>query len=186
MIIGVCGFIGTGKDTIADYLVGFHGYRRDSFAGTLKDAVAAVFGWDRELLEGITDSSRKFRETKDEYWSNVFGVHITPRYILQFFGTEVCRNNLHKDIWIKSLINKLSNSSEKIVISDVRFINEASAIKEMGGYILFIDRNNLAEQYNHSSELDIKEIGENYSDYIIHNHSTLDNYYSNILSILER
>ena len=48
MIIGICGFIGSGKDTIADYLVNFHGFRRESFANTLKDAVAAVFGWDRE------------------------------------------------------------------------------------------------------------------------------------------
>ena len=138
-LIGICGNAGAGKDCVASFLIKEKGYLKTSFASPLKDAVAAIFNWDRELLEGITDSSRKFRETKDEYWSNVFGVHITPRYILQFFGTEVCRNNLHKDIWIKSLINKLSNSSEKIVISDVRFINEASAIKEMGGYILFID-----------------------------------------------
>jgi len=40
MIIGVCGFIGSGKDTIADYLTNFHGYRRESFANSLKDAVA--------------------------------------------------------------------------------------------------------------------------------------------------
>ena len=43
MIIGICGLIGAGKDTIADYLVNVHGFRRESFAGTLKDAVAAVF-----------------------------------------------------------------------------------------------------------------------------------------------
>ena len=51
MIIGVCGLIGAGKDTIADYLVNVHEFRRESFANTLKDAVAAVFGWDRTLLE---------------------------------------------------------------------------------------------------------------------------------------
>ena len=50
MIIGVCGFIGSGKDTIADYLTNFHGFRRESFAGSLKDAVAQVFGWDRTML----------------------------------------------------------------------------------------------------------------------------------------
>ena len=57
MIIGVCGLIGAGKDTIADYLVNIHEFRRDSFAATLKDAVAAVFGWDRDMLEGRTRSS---------------------------------------------------------------------------------------------------------------------------------
>ena len=54
MIIGVCGFIGSGKDTVADYLQNFHEFRRESFASTLKDAVAAVFGWDRTMLEGRT------------------------------------------------------------------------------------------------------------------------------------
>ena len=52
MIVGICGWIGSGKDTIADYLVNVHQFRRDSFASTLKSAVAEVFGWDREMLEG--------------------------------------------------------------------------------------------------------------------------------------
>ena len=52
MIISVTGFIGSGKDTIADYLVAEHVFKRESFAVTLKDSVATVFGWDRELLEG--------------------------------------------------------------------------------------------------------------------------------------
>ena len=51
MILGVTGLIGSGKDTIADYLVTEHGFKRVSFAASLKDAVAAVFGWDREMLE---------------------------------------------------------------------------------------------------------------------------------------
>jgi dephospho-CoA kinase len=59
MIIGVCGFIGSGKDTVADYLVNFHEFRRESFANTLKDAVAAVFGWDRTMLEGRTKTARE-------------------------------------------------------------------------------------------------------------------------------
>ena len=59
MIIGVTGFIGSGKDTIADYLCTQHGFKRISFAASLKDAVASVFGWDREMLEGTTKSSRE-------------------------------------------------------------------------------------------------------------------------------
>lgn len=64
MIIGVTGLIGSGKDTIADYLTTHKGFKRLSFAASLKDAVAAVFGWDRELLEGSTKTSREWREQK--------------------------------------------------------------------------------------------------------------------------
>ena len=55
-VIGIVGLIGAGKDTVADYLVNFHRYKRESFANSLKDAVAQVFGWDREMLEGRSNS----------------------------------------------------------------------------------------------------------------------------------
>ena len=67
MIIGVCGFIGSGKDTIADYLTNFHGFRRESFANSLKDAVSMVFGWDRTMLEGRTKQAREWREQVDPW-----------------------------------------------------------------------------------------------------------------------
>ena len=65
MIIGICGLIGSGKDTTADYLVNVHQYRRDSYASTLKDVVSAVFGWPRDMLEGRTKHSREWREQVD-------------------------------------------------------------------------------------------------------------------------
>jgi hypothetical protein len=140
MIIGFLGFIGSGKDTAADYLVNFHGFRRDSFASTLKDAVACVFGWDRTLLEGRTKESREWREQPDIWWSERLGKSITPRYILQFWGTEVCRNGFHNDIWIASLENKIRKTNDNVVITDVRFPNEISAIKNAGGKVFRIKR----------------------------------------------
>jgi len=149
MIIGVCGFIGSGKDTIADYLVGFHGYRRDSFAGTLKDAVAAVFGWDRELLEGRTPEARAWREQVDAWWAKRLNMpNLTPRWVLQYWGTEVCRKAFHDDIWIASLENKIRNSRDHVVISDCRFPNEIEAIKKAGGKIYWVQRGELPEWYN--------------------------------------
>ena len=140
MIIGVCGLIGAGKDTIADYLVNIHEFRRDSFAATLKDAVSSVFGWDRDMLEGRTRSSREWREQPDAWWSERLEREITPRWILQWWGTEVCRRGFHDDIWIASLENKLRTSQDDVVISDCRFPNEIAAIRAQGGYVIRVMR----------------------------------------------
>ena len=148
MIIGICGFIGSGKDTVANYLVGFHGYRRDSFAGALKDAVATVFGWDRELLEGITPEAREWREQVDTWWANRLRMpHLTPRWVLQYWGTEVCRQGFHDDIWIASLEHRLLQRKGSTVISDVRFPNEVTAIKNAGGEVWWVKRGELPTWY---------------------------------------
>jgi hypothetical protein len=141
MIIGICGFIGSGKDTAANYLVGWHGFRRDSFAGALKDAVAAVFGWDRELLEGLTPEARAWREQVDPWWAERLGMPtLTPRWVLQYWGTEVCRTGFHDDIWIAALENRLRTRAGHTVISDVRFPNEIASIRNAGGRIIWIKR----------------------------------------------
>jgi hypothetical protein len=148
MIIGVCGFIGSGKDTIADYLTNFHGFRRESFANSLKDAVAQVFGWDRTMLEGRTKQAREWREQVDPWWAERLQMpNLTPRLMLQLWGTEVCRKAFHDDIWIASLENKLRNSTDDIVISDCRFPNEIKSIKAAGGIIVWVCRGELPEWY---------------------------------------
>lgn len=149
MIIGFVGFIGSGKDTAADYLVNSHGFRRDSFANTLKDAVACVFGWDRTMLEGRTNEAREWREQLDLWWSERLGIHeLTPRWVLQQWGTEVCRKAFHDDIWIASLENKLRQTRDDIVISDVRFPNEIKAIHAAGGKVIRIKRGVDPEWYD--------------------------------------
>jgi hypothetical protein len=149
MIIGFVGFIGSGKDTAADYLVNFHGFRRDSFANTLKDAVACVFGWDRTLLEGRTKEAREWREQVDTWWAERLNMPgLTPRLMLQLWGTEVCRNGFHDDIWIASLENKMRKTSDNIVISDVRFPNEIKAIHNAGGIVVRIKRGDDPEWYD--------------------------------------
>jgi hypothetical protein len=147
MIIGITGFINSGKDTVADYLVAYHGFKRDSFAGTLKDAVSAVFGWDREMLEGRTPEARHWREQQDMWWSKRLAMTITPRGVLQQWGTEVCRNGYHDDIWIASLQNRLARRTGHTVISDVRFPNEITAIKEQGGHMIWVKRGDLPSWY---------------------------------------
>lgn len=208
MIIGICGLIGAGKDTVAHYLETEQGFKRESFAGTLKDAVSNVFGWDRELLEGHTTYSREWRETQDAWWSEKLGREITPRIVLQQWGTEVCRKNFHDNIWVVSLENKLRNAHDNIVISDCRFPNEIKAIKDAGGKVIRVKRGAEpvwyadAINYNagkrrvgwalgrdalerhgvHPSEY--SWVGTDF-DYVVENHGTFDDLYSQVTDLLQ-
>ena len=83
MLIGIVGLIGSGKDTVAKRLVDKHGFVKDSFAKSLKDAVSAMFNWDRSMLEGDTKFSRDWREQPDAFWSEKLGKTVTPRWVLQ-------------------------------------------------------------------------------------------------------
>lgn len=203
MIIGICGFIGSGKDTIADYLVNFHEFRRESFANTLKDAVAAVFGWDRTMLEGRTKEAREWREQVDPWWAARLDMPtLTPRWVLQYWGTEVCRKGFHDDIWIASLENKLRNSKDHVVISDCRFPNEIKSIKDAGGKIIWVKRGELPDWYdlalnaNAGHNLSVQElkmrkihasetawVGTEF-DHIIENNGTVADLYSDAASII--
>lgn len=202
MIIGVCGFIGSGKDTVADYLVNNHSYRRDSFAATLKDAVAAVFGWDRNLLEGRTKQAREWREQPDTWWSQRLGRTITPRSVLQLWGTEVCRRGFHDDIWIASLENKLRASTDDIVISDCRFPNEIKSIRAAGGIIVWVQRGELPSWHSTAAAANqgdpvaaekLKHMGIHASetawvgtkfDIVLDNNSTLDHLFNQLEDML--
>lgn len=139
-LIGLCGFIGSGKGTVAKILVEEHGFVEDSFAATLKDAVAAVFGWPRHMLEGDTAESREWREQVDPWWSEKMGKPVTPRWVLQYWGTDLCRTHFHADIWILSLERKILNSANNVVIADCRFPNEVSMIKRLGGEVWRVKR----------------------------------------------
>ena len=171
MLIGLVGLIGSGKDTVAERLVTHHGYKRDSFAKSLKDAVSSMFNWDREMLEGNTESSRHWREQPDKFWSEKMGKEITPRWVLQYFGTEVMRQGMYDAIWVDSVIGRYKG--EKTVISDTRFQNEIKNIKAHGGVIVLVKRNyiiptreEMQKQGIHQSEWDW--IGADF-DYTINN-----------------
>ena len=203
MIVGIAGFIGSGKDTIADYLITFKGFKRMSYAGPLKDAVAAIFDWDRELLEGTTQYSRQWRDTVDTWWAERLKIpHLTPRFVLQQWGTEVGRRAFHDDIWIASVENKLRSEKDHIVISDCRFPNELKSIKNAGGITIRVNRGpnpewydaavqynkgnkhakSILEEYNiHASEY--SSVGLNY-DYYVDNSGTVDELHRKIDSII--
>lgn len=139
MIIGIVGFIGSGKGEVSNYLVEKYGFVKESFANSVKDATASIFNWNRELLEGSTDISRAWRETPDEYWSNAFNMEFTPRLALQLMGTEVGRNIFHEDLWVHSTFRRMV-SGKDYVISDVRFPNEIYEIRKSCGFVFRVRR----------------------------------------------
>ena len=138
MLIGLCGYIGSGKNAVAEMLVKNHGYEQDSFAKSLKDAVSAVFGWPREMLEGNTPDSREWREAPDTWWTEQLEMPVSPRLALQVIGTEVFRGKYHNNIWVASLLRRVGD--RKVVVSDVRFPNEIKLIQEYGGKVIWVKR----------------------------------------------
>ena len=203
MIITISGWIGSGKDTVAQYLQSHYDYKSISFAASLKDAISNIFGWDRDLLEGRTVESRRWRECVDVWWADRLNIpHLTPRWILQYWGTEVCRQGFHDEIWIASLENKLRKHSHNVVISDARFPNELSVIKKLGGKSLRIVRGPDPDWYSlalkaNSGHLESREqlqkqihasewswIGHDF-DYTLDNNKSLEYLYEQIDQIVK-
>lgn len=157
MIIGIVGHIGSGKDTVGNFItesVGVSG-RKDSFAAPLKDVCSSIFGWPRRLLEGNTLESREFRETPDIFWTRKTGIdNFTPRLALQLVGTDVLRDHFHNDIWINSLEYRLRKVSDAdtVVVTDARFTNELDIIKHLCGTIIWVQRGELPAWYETAVE----------------------------------
>lgn len=167
MIIGLLGFAGSGKGTAADILVS-KGFIKESFADPVKDAVAAIFGWERTLLEGDTKESRDFREKRDEFWSDKFGYEVTPRYMLQLMGTEAGRDTFNKDLWIHSLEQR-AKKNKFTVVADVRFPNECDFIRRVNGFIVRVVRGPEPEWFDHALH-----------DNAYRSNEKMGNYYPNI------
>lgn len=146
MIVGLVGFIGSGKGTVGDILVEEYGFIQESFAKPVKDLANFIFGWDRELLEGKTPESREWREANDPYWSELLERDFSPRLALQLIGTEIGRNVFHKDFWVKLMKTRLDDG-KNYVITDVRFPNEIDFIKSVGGFTFNIQRGALPHWY---------------------------------------
>jgi len=156
MIIGICGLIGSGKGTVADILVNEHNFTKISFADKLKDGVAAMFGWDRQMLEGDTPESRAWREEIDFFWTRELGREVTPRLVLQLYGTECMREGFYDGIWV-SLVKQhlLSNRETNFVIPDVRFTNEIDMIKGLGGFVWRVKRGTDPSWFTHYVKMNI-------------------------------
>lgn len=206
-LVAINGTIGSGKDTFSQVFID-NGFHRISFAETLKDAISAIFGWDREMLEGTTDEARKIREEPDEYWSSKIGKDITPRWVLQNLGTDVLRKHFHDNIWVFAAENKIRNlEHDRIIITDCRFPNELKMVRENSGTIIEVQRvlpDWYWDAFNHNLENENKTggigkipesiknvhsseygwVGINRPDYIVLNNNTIDSLHSQAYTIL--
>lgn len=201
-IIAVNGTIGSGKDTFSKTFLDY-GYTKMSFATNLKDSVAAIFGWDRAMLEGTTPEGRKLREIPDQYWCQKLGRNdVSPRWVLQNYGTDVMRKYFHDNIWIFSLERSMQDVEGDIIISDCRFPNELKMVREQQGIIIEVQRvlphwYGIASEYNkgkikmlpvelediHKSEW--AWIGINKPNYVVHNNSTVQDLQEKAINILK-
>lgn len=201
-VIGVCGLIGHGKDTVSSFLIQ-EGFQKLSFAGVLKDVCSAVFGWDRTLMEGNTPASREWRETVDSWWAERLDMPgFSPRFAMQYIGTDVFRNHFHSDIWVAACERQIEMTDSNVVISDCRFYNELDVIKKFNGKTAVVWRDKQPTWWNHAvkanqgnseskyimSESDIHPseyswAGWNF-DHTLQNISTLDNLREQTLKLL--
>ena len=200
MIIGICGLIGSGKGTVADILVE-HNFKKVSFADKLKDGVSTIFGWDRDLLEGDTDESRQWREQRDDFWSNETEMEVTPRLVLQLFGTDCMRDGFNDGVWVSLLKKTILDNPGNYVIPDVRFQNEQQMIRDIGGEVWWVKRGNnpewwskavldtqtgsnfMAEEDVHPSEWKWADTNDRF-DEIIYNDSTMSELKHQVLARL--
>lgn len=156
LIIGITGYAGVGKDTLADLICEHTDFHKLSFAGKVKDLYLRLA--PTHTLELIEARGWDFAKHHD----------LQVRTALQGLGSA-CRNTFGKDFWIKQAMpNKLEIEHENFVFSDVRYVNEAKAIWAQGGIVIRLKRDNVSPANAHLSEVGIDEI---HADLTIENHS---------------
>lgn len=167
MIIGITGRAFSGKDTAAQYLHQYYGFHWDSFAAPIRQMAASLLGVPMTTL---LDPEYKEKEIS---WLPEW----TPRKIMQNCGTEWGRDLVHNQLWIRACLNR-SKAFHNVVISDVRFDNEAEAIRKERGFIIHMYRpDGPTTQSSHSSEAGIAWKS---GDVIIDNDHTLQHIYTQL------
>jgi len=165
MIIGITGYKRCGKDTVAKILKNYSEVevKNLSFAEALKNGASAMFG---------NEPSDKDKE------SCVYGFTFTWRSLYQTLGASI--RNLDEDVWVKLAMSKIDPNCLNI-FTDVRYPNEAKAIREKGGKIIKVER---FENYDpHESETSVDLIDP---DYIIDNRGDLQDLIEKVKSFLSK
>lgn len=142
MIIGLVGKKGAGKDTVADYIVAKYNFSKVAFATPLKNVCQAMYDLDARYF-----NDPNLKEVPVPQWG------LSPREMMQRVGTDIVRANLGDDFWIKHMNCKLSTvPTSNVVISDVRFGNEAQLVISLGGVLIRVQSLDTDTTDLHASE----------------------------------
>jgi DNA-binding NtrC family response regulator len=144
MIIGLSGYAGVGKDTVAKYITEIDPtFKIKKFSGKLKEVAS--------LLTGVPAKNFESQEFKH---MELYGWDMTVRELLQRLGTEAIRDGLHEDAWVNALFADY-HQGENWVITDMRFPNEYEAVMNWNGYTVRLERPNTRPVNNHPSEVSL-------------------------------
>lgn len=168
-LIGLTGPAGCGKDTIGERLMAVHGFAPMAFANPLRLAAAEAFGID---YWEFTD--RVLKDQVHPYWG------LTRRQMLQRMGTEAMRGAFGEDFWIRrwTMTYLALSESSNVVVTDVRFVNEADAIRAQGGVIVHVSRPNLPNlEGNHASA---QGVGRQHGDLVLRNDHDIKGLYAKV------
>ena len=184
-IIGLTGAAGSGKDTIADYLVEHHDFHKISFAEPLRRGLQAMFGIPMHMLQ---DRAIKHLPL------NVLGGK-SIREVMNTLGTEWGRENVADDIWLTTAGMKLTqlraqaslghNNVKGIVISDVRFYNERDWLEAQGGVVWHVRRPGNPYALPPESHVSQQGLAIGLEDSVITNDGDIEFLHKRVLGILE-
>jgi hypothetical protein len=150
-LIAFSGLAGSGKSTAADHLVFKHHFRRLRFASPIKRMIRCL------LIEagcGIIESVEMIDGKLKETPTDLLGGR-SPRYAMQTLGVEWGRDLIAPDIWRRILLSKVTRCLSEglsVVVDDVRFGNEVTALKEFGFTIIDVRRPGTVPVESHASE----------------------------------
>lgn len=180
-IIGLSGYAGSGKDEAAKALAS-EGYTRVAFADVLRDIAVAI---DPYVLEQTDDDGdvfifRRLSDVIENYgWDFSKNYFADVRRLLQRLGTEAGRNILGENIWVDTAFSRVD--SDKVVVTDVRFPNEAQAVRQRGGVLVRIHRPGIGPKNTHPSETSLEDYA---FDYHIDNDGTIEEFHQTIKDTL--
>jgi hypothetical protein len=107
---------------------------------------------------------------------------VTPRLILQLLGTEGGRDLIHPNIWVNATLGNLGDT-ERVIITDVRFLNEVEGIKKRKGIVVRVVRPSKISTSTHPSETALNDYND--WDYVIVNDGTLEDLEAKVITMLE-